>query len=336
MRIAIVNDMQMSVEILRRVISSVPEYEIVWIAYDGLEAVEKCMFDTPDLIIMDIMMPRMNGVNAIRQIMKASPCAILVVTATVQGNSAMVFEALGAGALDAVNTPLMDAAGKNEGAELLKKISLLGRLIKVDSTIKRKVKNIVPASTSLINKFTIVAIGSSTGGPNALSAFFSRIPADINAAFVVIQHIDKQFAPGLASWLAGLCKLQVKLAENGDIPEKGKILLAATNDHLVLLPDLTMRYTTVPENNPYRPSVDVFFNSLASHWKLKGIAVQLTGIGRDGAEGLLKLKKMGWTTFAQDQESSVVYGMPKAAAELNAASEILSPGLIAERIVKLT
>lgn len=335
MRIAIVNDMQMTVEILRRVISTAPEHEIAWIAYNGVEAVEKCKFDTPDLVIMDIMMPKMNGVTAIRQIMKNSPCAILVVTATVEGNSALVFEALGAGALDAVNTPLMSMDGMNEGSGLLKKIALLSRLIKVDMNKRKKSNNHEQFQPPSSAQFTLVTIGSSTGGPNALYDFFSKIPSDINAGFVIIQHIDKQFAQGLATWLSESCDLKVRLVKNGDIPEKGQILLAATNDHLELLSNHTLNYTHEPESNPYRPSVDVFFNSLAEHWKAKGIAALLTGIGRDGAEGLLNLKKLGWTTFAQDQESSVVYGMPKAAAELNAAIEILPPRGIAERVIGL-
>ena len=133
--------------------------------------------------------------------------------------------------------------------------------------------------------------------------------------FIVVQHIDKQFADGMASWLSANCHLRVKIIAPGDLPTPGTILLAGTNDHLIMREDLTLDYIIQPEDNPFRPSVDVFFNSLVAHWKQPGIAVVLTGIGNDGATGLLKLKQHGWHTFAQDSQSCVVYGMPKAAAK---------------------
>lgn len=336
MRIAIVNDMKMAVEILRRIISETPGFEVAWTAFDGVEAVEKCAADVPDLILMDLIMPSMDGVEATRRIMKDSPCGILVVTATVDGNSSKVFDALGAGALDAVNTPSIGTGGGVEGAkELLRKINMLGRL--ASALQPQKAENEKPKLKTESHKKTpfLVAIGSSTGGPSALVRFFSSIPEDINAAFVVAQHVDKQFAPGLVSWLNDSCKLHVKLAVSGDFPEPGTVHVAGTNDHLTISKDMNIFYTSIPENNPFRPSVDVFFNSVACNWKGKGAAAILTGIGRDGSTGLLALKNAGWSTFAQDKESCVVYGMPKAAVEAGAVCEVCSPEEIGKKITKL-
>ncbi len=330
MRVAIVNDMKLAVELLRRIVTSMPDCEVAWTAADGEEAVRKCAADTPDILIMDMMMPRMNGVEATKLIMKNSPCAILIVTASVNENSTMVFKALGEGALDAVNTPSMLVMNEEQNdSELVKKLLMLKKLIGL-SYDKKELKPRAARNAPC----RLVAIGSSTGGPQALAELFSAIPPEINAAFTVVQHIDRQFIHGFANWLGHSCRLPIKVAEPGDAPRKGTVLLAGTNDHMIMCPDGTVDYTVSPVDNPYRPSVDVFFLSLAAHWQDKGMAALLTGIGRDGAPGLLKLRQSGWYTFAQDQASCIVYGMPRTAAELNAADEILPPRAIAHRMAE--
>ena len=333
MRIAIVNDVKMVVELLRRIIAGIPGCEIAWTAADGVEAVNKCADDTPDLVVMDLFMPRMNGVEATRQIMKASPCAILIVTATVEGNSSNVFDALGEGALDAVNTPEDNPGGEYA---FVRKISMLKKLIGTNMAYTRRtVRDSDRLYTQAATPPLLVAIGASTGGPKAVADLLTAIPPDLNIMFTVIQHIDKQFVKGLALWLKSSCRLEVRIAVPGDTPKRGQILLAGTNDHMIMMPNGHIDYTVAPETNPFRPSVDVFFGSLAEHWNAKGIAVLLTGIGRDGAEGMLKLRRAGWHTIAQNRESCVVYGMPKAAVELNAATEILPPSAIGQKIIEL-
>jgi two-component system, chemotaxis family, response regulator WspF len=320
LKIAIVNDTLIAAEALRRVLITVPEYQIAWIAADGAEAVKKCASDTPDLILMDLIMPVMDGVEATRQIMKASPCAILLVTSSVTANAGKVFEAMGYGALDAINTPILGASGNTQtgGVELLKSISKVARLIgKTKYTPKfqnASVKCVAPP---------LLVIGSSTGGPQALATLLSGLPATFAFPVAIVQHVDAEFAPGLAEWLSQKTQLSVGLAV-GDRPlEVGKVSIAGTNDHLVLQSNLTLKYTKEPLDYPYRPSVDTFFNSVAQHWPGQGVAVLLTGMGKDGAKGLKTLRSIGWHTIAQDRETSVVYGMPKAAAELNAAVQIL-------------
>ncbi len=338
MRIAIVNDMKMAVEILRRIVASKsPKYEVAWVAHDGKEAVEKCIKDTPDMILMDLLMPVMNGAESTREIMAKAPCGILIVTVSVKSNSAKVFEAMSYGALDAVNTPVLGTDGSLEGAEqLLKKIGQLEVLCKNPASVAlpEKTPIVYPAGKSTATPY-IVAIGSSTGGPAALAKLVAELPNSFGAAVVIIQHIDREFADGLAIWLGSFTKMKVCLAVEGQTPLPNNIYLAGTNDHLIITESLRFKYTENPVELPYRPSVDVFFESLYRHWPRNGSAVVLTGIGRDGAKGILALNKKGWQTMSQDKESCVVYGMPKAVAELGAAKIILPPEKIGRELAKI-
>jgi len=328
MRIAIVNDMKMAVEALRRTVLSKPEYEVAWVAENGAEAVRRCAADVPDLILMDIIMPGMDGVEATRQIMEKSPCAILIVTASVTQNVSQVFQAMGVGALDAVSTP--NLASEQGSEELLRKIKTIGRLL--DVNVRRP--GISPSTAAAgKNDSWLLAIGSSTGGPAALAKIISKFPADLAAGVVIIQHVDENFAPGLAEWLHQQSPLPVRLAREGDRIESGKVLVAGTNNHLYIKANGTLGYKVEPAATPYRPSVDVFFDSVASSWTGHCIAALLTGMGRDGAEGLLGLRKKGLFTIAQNAETCAVYGMPKAAAELNAAVKVLPIDTIAEAML---
>lgn len=332
MRIAIVNDMKMAVEALRRTVESFPGYEVAWVAVNGVEAVKLCGNDVPDLILMDLIMPEMDGVEATRQIMTRSPCAILVVTASVNQHVAQVFQAMGAGALDAVSTPTLGVGEHSQGRdEFLLKIRTIGRLINA----KRRTAAIKPTKSGKAerNDHWLIAIGASTGGPAAVANVLARLPKDIQAGIVVIQHVDQNFAPGLAHWLAEQSSLPVQLAKEGDRIEPGRVLVAGTNDHLVIKNNQTLGYKAEPVATPYRPSVDIFFESVLANWHGHAIAALLTGMGRDGAQGLLALRSNGVFTLAQSAKTCAVYGMPKAAAELDAAVKVLPIDSIAEAML---
>ncbi|HLH53129.1 MAG TPA: chemotaxis response regulator protein-glutamate methylesterase [Verrucomicrobiae bacterium] len=330
MRIAIVNDSLMAAEAMRRIILDAAEHQIAWTASDGAEAVHHCLLDTPDLVLMDLIMPGTNGVQATRQIMARCPCAILIVTANVTDNCSAVFEAMGAGALDAVNTPVLQWPGSCKGdSDLLAKIETIRKLIGVGSMAPRRNR---PQPHAALPEGRLIAIGASAGGPAALARILDYLPQNFRSPVVIVQHVDAQFAPALASWLDNQTPLRVRLAQEGDVPGPGTILLARGDQHLVCAAQGRLAYSEQPSDSSYRPSVDVFLQSVHRNWPGEIIGVLLTGMGRDGAQGLLELRRNGHHTIAQNQASCAVYGMPKAAAELRAAVEILSLDQIALRL----
>lgn len=326
MRVAVVNDSKLAAESLRKVVADSGRHQIAWIAEDGAEAVQRCAQDRPDIILMDLIMPGMDGVEATRQIMAKTPCAIVVVTASVAGNAAKVFEAMGAGALDAINTPILGLHGDGAGHEaLLHKIDVVARLIEAPKRIARVQPTPPPNPCAAPSGCPpLIAIGASTGGPAALQTILTSLPADLGAAVAIVQHVDEQFARSFAEWLNEQTALEVRLAQPGDRPRPGLVLVAGREEHLVMTAGGALEYTPEPADYAYRPSVNVFFESLARHWRGRTVGVLLTGMGRDGGSGLLALRQAGSHTIAQDQASSAIYGMPKAAAELGAAVDILS------------
>ncbi len=331
MRIAIVNDMPMAVEALRRAIALEPAHEVVWVASNGREAVERCQTVTPDLILMDLIMPVMDGVEATRQIMANTPCAIVIVTVDRQQNVHRVFEAMGHGALDVVDTPTLGVGDAGEAAApLLRKIFNIGWLVGQRSP---SVRSELPLPRSGGVRQKLVAIGSSAGGPAALEILLKGLPRDYPAAIVLVQHVDQVFAAGMAEWLSSAAGLPVRLARDGEMPLAGTVLLAGTNHHIRLLKNGTLTYTAEPVDEIYRPSIDVFFRSVAQFWNGDAVGVLLTGMGRDGAQGLKSMRQRGFLTIAQDQQSSAVYGMPKAAAAIDAAVEIRPLERIAPRLM---
>ncbi len=333
MKIAIVNDMPLAVEALRRALAFEPAHQVVWVARNGAEAVQLCAENTPDLILMDLIMPVMDGVEATRRIMAETPCAIVIVTVDRQQNVHRVFEAMGHGALDVVDTPALGAGNAQEAAApLLRKILNIGWLIGEKPTRSRPVPAAQRSSASCQR---LVAIGSSAGGPAALEVLLKGLPKDFSAAIVLVQHVDQVFAAGMAEWLASASGLDVRLAREGEPPQAGAVLLAGTNHHIRLLKNGTLAYTAEPVNEIYRPSIDVFFESVASYWNGDAVGVLLTGMGRDGAQGLKLMRQQGYLTIAQDQQSSAVYGMPKAAAAIDAAVEIRALEKIAPRLLEV-
>lgn len=328
MKIAIANDVAMAAEALRRVVASTAEHQVLWIARDGLEAVRLCNENRPDLILMDLNMPELDGVEATRQIMQQCPCAILVVTGRPQDNVNQVFRALGAGALDVTATPVLQGLpGGGGDAELLAKIKTIGKLIRHSGGNEALARNGNGNGNGNERKeapvTSLIAIGASTGGPLAVSKMLAGwIPAP-GCAIVVVQHIDENFAPHFAKWMGEQLDMPVRVIDDGDELVAGCVLIAKTNDHLTLDQYHRLRYDAEPRDYAYRPSVDVFFHCVARHWKGEAVGVLLTGMGRDGGDGLLAMRRAGKSTIAQDQASSAVYGMPRAAAELDAAQQIL-------------
>ena len=270
------NDVAMATEALRRVVISVPAYHLAWLARDGTEAVERCRQDTPDLILMDLMMPVMDGAEATRRIMAQTPCPILLVTATIDGNFAKVFEALGAGALDVVQTPTLANGSEAQGIAALKfKIEAIRRLASGDNYYRPPIgagRDELQARS--VSGHPLIVIGASAGGPAALATILGSLPHDFPAAIIVIvQHVDVQFVPLMVTWLNERSALSVRIARQGDRPLTGTALIAGTRDHLIFTDPASLGYTPEPRDSCYRPSVDVFFESVVRHWKRKVLGV---------------------------------------------------------------
>jgi two-component system response regulator WspF len=331
MRIAIANDDALAVEALRRALIQVPAYTVAWVARDGAEAVRRCAADRPDVILMDLLMPHMDGVEATRRIMAASPCAILVVTGDVTRNTSKVFAAMGAGALDVVSTPTLASKTREASASaLLGKIRLIGQLgVSYPPVTQHPVTADGSPATALI------AIGASAGGPPAVAHVLHDLKAALPAAVLVVQHVDAEFVDSMAEWFDSQCALAVRVAAAGVKPIAGCVYLAAGNVHLVVNPDGRLGYQTEPFDAPYRPSADVLFSSIAANWRGLAVGVVLSGMGRDGALGLQKLRAAGARTIAQDEATSAVYGMPRAAAELKAATDVVPLSRIGPLISEL-
>ena len=258
MKIGIVNDMPLAVEALRRALSRDPRHQVIWTAKDGTEALAFSAKQGPDLILMDLLMPNMNGVDATRQIMSCRPCAILVVTANVGFNAGLVFEAMACGALDAIDTPYLGTGDpRKHAAPLLKKINDIEQRIRQDKAIgaEEAIEAVLPPKHSV----GLVAIGASAGGPGALATVLEGLPKNFNAALVIIQHIDRMFVNGMADWLNHHSVIPVRLAKEGDQLEAGVALLAGAGEHLVLKNSNRLGYTSEPRHSVYQPSIDVFF-----------------------------------------------------------------------------
>ena len=300
---------------LSRLIEQATSYEVAWIALDGEQALEMCRQDAPDLLLLDVLLAKTD------HILTNSPCPILIVTASVGGALGKVSRAMAAGALDAVDTP-----NSGSGEAFVATLEMLARGLGLNREARLPYGTPTPCP--------LIAIGSSAGGPAALAVVLAGLPADLSACLVIVQHIDAGFTPDLASWLDEHTSLTVSLAREGQRPSRGQVLLAGQPAHLLVKPEGTLTYGAERAGDIHCPSVDVFFQSVAEHWTGSCVGVLLTGMGRDGARGLLALRQRGYHTIAQDEETSAIYGMPMAAAELGAACEVLPLPQIA-RVLQL-
>jgi two-component system response regulator WspF len=333
-RIGIVNDMVLAVEALRRALSLDSRHEVIWAAKDGTQALALSETQKPDLILMDLIMPNMGGVEATRQIMADKPCPILVVTANVGANANLVFEAMACGALDAIDTPPLGAGDlRKNAAPLLNKIENIRQRIAQDKTVR--LDDEAAASVPPACPPGLIAIGASAGGPGALAIVLAGLPKNLNAALVIVQHIDEVFVNGMAEWLHQHSAIPVRLAKEGDRLQADMALLAGAGGHLVLKNSTQLGYASEPRDSVYKPSIDVFFGSISKHLRGNAVGIVLTGMGADGARGLKALRDKGHRTIAQDQATSMVYGMPKAAVTLGAAVDILPVQAIAPKLASI-
>ncbi|MBS0631938.1 MAG: chemotaxis-specific protein-glutamate methyltransferase CheB [Verrucomicrobia bacterium] len=347
LRVLVADD---SVTVRKRIVdvlSALPDFEVVSEAADGREAIEACARLRPDVVTLDMMMPVMTGLAATEYIMAYCPTPILVVSAsTNRGELFKTYEALAAGALDVLEKPLgdeTDAAWEQKLASTLRLLSRIkvithprGRLATFrENTGARPVAPLPPVPA--LTPCRLVAIGASTGGPGAVVDILRNLPAGFSLPLLVVIHISSAFGAGFADWLNGLSPFPVAFARHGErLPAPGscRVILAPPDEHLVVRED-RIWLTRDAERHSCRPSVDVLFESVARELGPQAAACLLTGMGRDGAEGLLAIRLAGGITFAQDESSSVVFGMPREAIRLGAASQVLRLDQIAPALAAL-
>jgi len=320
LRILIAEDTRLFTQALRDVLEEDRGIVVAGMACNGQEAVDKAKKLKPDLIIMDINMPVMSGMDAIEQIMATNPTPILVVTAN--ASQRVLFQALEHGALDLILKQKVWPSGEKEQAEFREKVRLLSG-IRVIRHVAGKLTSIKEGRGLKIEAKHVVAIAGSTGGPQALHRLLSVLPADFPAPVLVVQHMAHGFSHGLVNWLDGECTLDVRIASHGDPLEPGRVLLAPDGVHMIVGKGGTVVLEDSEPVSGQRPSATVLFRSVAKVFNTRAVGVVITGMGKDGAEGLRDIYDVGGITIAQDERSSLVYGMPRAAAELGVVGSVL-------------
>ena len=315
-RVLIVDDSIIFREVLSKGISSDPDIEVAAVAGDPYEAADKIVRYKPDIMTCDVEMPKMNGIDFIRKLLPQYPMPVIVVSSV----SGVVFEAMEAGAVDFVAKPDIQSAKSVEQfiREMIEKIKIAS-VAKVSTVLARK-RLQAGVSKITLNTDKIIVIGASTGGTEAISCILRQLPENV-PGIVIVQHIPPVFSRMFAQRLNDTTKLNVKEAESGDYVERGHALVAPGDRHIkiVRIGDRYKVHCFEDEKvNGHRPSVDVLFESAAKECNDKAIGVILTGMGYDGAKGLLSMRKKGARTIGQDEASSVVYGMPKVAYNIGA------------------
>jgi len=335
-RVLVADDSETVREYLAFLLGQDPELQVVGIARDGLEAVEQAERLKPDVILMDVHMPRMNGYEATRQIMERVPAPIVMVSASLsRDEAAMTFEALKAGALMVVERPGgPDHPNHAEAARRLVEAVRLMAEVKVVRRWRHKEQVACPPTVSA-GPFRLVAIGASTGGPQVMAEILGGLPRDLAVPILVVQHIAPGFTRGLSEWLDMSTRLTVKLAETGEAIRSGTVYLAPDGWQMGVMPDGRIRLAKGSGRESFCPSASYLFQSVADSYGRSAVGILLTGMGRDGADGLKRLRDAGGMTIAQDEASSVVFGMPGEAIRRGAAEYVLCPEQIAGTIRSL-
>jgi two-component system chemotaxis response regulator CheB len=338
-RVLVADDSATVREFLVYLLGEDPALEIVGTARDGLEAVDQAQRLKPDVIVMDVHMPRMNGYEATRQIMERSPAPIVMVSASISREEvAMSFEALKAGALTVMDKPGGPDHPKHaESARRLVETVKLMAEVKVVRRWPRRGRPAppFPPSHKPNRKIGLIAVGASTGGPQAIAEILAKLPRDLGVPILVVQHISPGFTAGFVEWLGQGTPLAVKLAEAGESSQPGRVYVAPDGAQMGITGNGRIRLMEEAGEDGFRPSASYLFQSVAVAYGRSAIGILLTGMGRDGAAGLLKLREAGGVTVAQDEDTSVIFGMPGEAVRLGAAEYVLSPEQISGMIRSL-
>lgn len=330
-RVLVVDDSALMRKLIPAILATDPSIEVVGTAMDGAFALKKIEELHPDVVTLDLEMPRMDGMETLRLIMRRAPMPVVLFSTHSKEGAYATLKALALGAIDFVPKPQDAAAGHLESiaAHLIEKIKVAkraaGRKLPpavVSDDPPRRVKS----SRTALPPNRIIAIGISTGGPNALQYVLSQIPGDFPGTFVVVQHMPEGFTEMFARRLDECCALDVHEARSGDLLIAGRVLICPGNRHLMVrrMPrgDMAVLSDSAPVNG-HRPSADVLFHSVAQQFGLTSVGILMTGMGEDGAEGLGAIKASGGMTIAQSEDTCVVGGMPRAAISKGFANKVI-------------
>jgi len=346
-KVLIVDDSAVVRQTLNKILESDRRFKVIGTASDPYMAASKIAKEVPDVITLDVEMPRMDGLTFLKKIMSQHPIPVVIISSLTSKGTETALRALEYGAIDIITKPQINTKEFFEEAKIKICDIVLGASM---STAKRKIKlppTVQPkySADAVISKTVsrsmlettekVVAVGASTGGTEAIRTLLESLPLD-TPGIVIVQHMPEQFTKSFANRLNETCRITVKEAENGDSVIRGRALIAPGNRHMLLKRSGARYYVEVKDGplvNRHRPSVDVLFRSVAQYAGKNAIGVILTGMGDDGAKGLLEMHQVGARTIAQDEKSCVVFGMPKEAIKLNAADKILSLDTIAPQIL---
>ena len=334
-RVLVVDDSAIVRKVLSRELDRDPQIEIVGTAMDPYIARERILELKPDVLTLDIEMPRMDGITFLKKLMRHLPMPVVVVSSLTAEGSALALEAMDAGAVDVMCKPGAAYKVGDLSIELADKIKAAAK-----AKLKKITESASPgtrhsALTCTTNK--VVAIGTSTGGTQALREVLPTLPGN-TPGIVIVQHMPEHFTKSFADSLNAICEINVSEAKDGDTVTPGKALIAPGNFHMSLTRSGAVYMVKVksgPRVNRHRPSVDVLFKSVAKYAGKNAIGVIMTGMGNDGAQGLVDMRQAGAPTIAQDEESCVVFGMPKVAIEKGGADLVVPLGQISRRILEL-
>ncbi len=336
-RVLIVDDSALVRKILTDALSADPEIEVIGTAPDPYIARDKIVHLKPDVLLLDIEMPKMDGLSFLEILMKHQPMPVIIVSSLAQRGGEVALKALELGALEVMAKPGSSYSVKDMGEQLIEKVKAVYSVtyLKKNLWVKKPAVEVIRHSTAMLKTTNkIIAIGASTGGTEAIKEILVRLPAQM-PAILIVQHMPENFTKSFAQRLDSLCSLTVKEAENGDQATPGKVLIAPGNKHMVLKRSGANYYVEIKDGPlvfHQRPSVEVLFSSVARYAGRNAVGAILTGMGKDGAKGLLEMKNAGAYTIAQDEKSSIVFGMPKEAILLGAAMKIVPLEQIAQAL----